>query len=250
MPLVELTRERLQAAMAALGQQYASTTLTNLRTALNKALVRAVEDGVLARNPLVKVRVPKPIRRPKRMISLAQRDAMLAECERRGRDLHLASALMLLAGLRRREALAVRWERDVDLEHRVLSVSNDEDFTSKSGAAVRRIPISAELFPILARYHQPNGFVVAPDRPYGGRYRYDFTRSFASAASAAGVEWLHPHLCRHVFSSFFVENGGSLFRLSRILGHSTAAVTEEYLHLVPSHGEDEVPQPERHPIPA
>ncbi len=241
LPLTELTREQLQAAMNELGQRYASTTLKNIRTALRKLLIRAVEDGVLLRNPLQRVQVPPAIAKPKRMLSQSERHAVLAAAKEHGQDIHLACALMLLAGLRRREALALTWNReDVDLEHRILSIRNTEDFISKSGDAVRHIPIDNTLFEILSRAQRRSGFVLAPNKPYGGgRYRWNFTKAFAAVARNAGVPWLYPHLCRHCFASLYVEGGGTIFRLSRILGHSTAAVTELYLHLVPNFSVDE-----------
>ncbi len=234
--LVELTRDRIQDAVGTLRAQYAPTTLKCLLAALNKLLVRAVQDGVIVRNPAELVRIPKAIAKPKRVLTRVQRDAVLAEAERRGERAHLLCSLLLLAGLRRREVLALTWAQ-VDLEHRVLSVQNSEDFTTKSGEG-RVVPLCNELFAVLSRHHRAAGFVVAPEKAYGGRYRYCFTKLLASVASAAGVPWLHAHLARHVFATLYLEGGGNIHRLAGYLGHSTADITALYAHHLPGGGDD------------
>ena len=43
------------------------------------------------------------------------------------------------------------------------------------------------------------------------------------------------HGLRHTFASHFVMNGGDIYSLSKILGHSSVKITEIYAHLSPSH---------------
>ncbi len=44
---------------------------------------------------------------------------------------------------------------------------------------------------------------------------------FARLARRSGVSRLHAHLCRHTFATRFLINGGDVFTLHQILGHST-----------------------------
>lgn len=37
------------------------------------------------------------------------------------------------------------------------------------------------------------------------------------------------HLLRHTFATHFIKNGGSIYALSKILGHSSIAITENYI---------------------
>lgn len=42
------------------------------------------------------------------------------------------------------------------------------------------------------------------------------------------------HDLRHTFSSHWMIDGGDIFKLSRILGHSNVKVTMRYAHLAPT----------------
>jgi len=55
----------------------------------------------------------------------------------------------------------------------------------------------------------------------------------AEGAARAHVTHLTPHTLRHTFGTRWLQAGGDIYKLSRILGHSSVAVTEaHYAHLL------------------
>jgi integrase/recombinase XerC/integrase/recombinase XerD len=58
---------------------------------------------------------------------------------------------------------------------------------------------------------------------------------FARLAKISGVSRLHAHLCRHTFATRFLINGGDVFTLQQILGHSTLEMVRRYVTLASSH---------------
>jgi len=58
---------------------------------------------------------------------------------------------------------------------------------------------------------------------------------FARLAKKSGVYRLHAHLCRHTFATRFLVNGGDVFTLQQILGHSTLEMVRHYVNLASSH---------------
>jgi integrase/recombinase XerC/integrase/recombinase XerD len=58
---------------------------------------------------------------------------------------------------------------------------------------------------------------------------------FARLAKRSGVPRLHAHLCRHTFATRFLINGGDVFSLQQILGHSTLEMVRHYVNLASSH---------------
>jgi site-specific recombinase XerD len=54
-------------------------------------------------------------------------------------------------------------------------------------------------------------------------------------AAKSGVTRLHPHLCRHTFATNYLINGGDVFSLQQILGHTTLEMVKRYITLASSH---------------
>jgi site-specific recombinase XerD len=50
-------------------------------------------------------------------------------------------------------------------------------------------------------------------------------------ANRSGVPRLHPHLLRHSFAVRYLVNGGDVFTLQKILGHTTLEMTRKYVTL-------------------
>ncbi len=57
---------------------------------------------------------------------------------------------------------------------------------------------------------------------------------FSRLAKSSGVERLHAHLCRHTFAINYLMNGGDIFSLREILGHTTLDMVNHYLHFTSS----------------
>jgi integrase len=53
---------------------------------------------------------------------------------------------------------------------------------------------------------------------------------FSRLAKKSKVNRLHAHLCRHTFSINYLLNGGDIFSLKEILGHTTLDMVNHYLH--------------------
>jgi len=54
---------------------------------------------------------------------------------------------------------------------------------------------------------------------------------FSRLAQKSGVKRLHVHLCRHTFATNYLVNGGDVFSLQQILGHTTLEMVRRYVTL-------------------
>ena len=54
-------------------------------------------------------------------------------------------------------------------------------------------------------------------------------------AARSGVERLHAHLLRHTFAVNYLVNGGDVFTLQQILGHTTLDMVRRYVNLANTH---------------
>lgn len=83
----------------------------------------------------------------------------------------------------------------------------------------------------------------SPDGPvftYNERPIKSVRRTFQRACKKAGLDDVVFQTTRHSFASWFMMNGGGLFRLQKYLGHSTSALTQRYAHLSRDHRQDGV----------
>jgi len=132
--------------------------------------------------------------------------------------------LYLYTGCRRNEALELTWD-DIDLENGKIFIKE-----TKSGKS-RIVPINSELNKIL------NSMDSGAEKLF--TYNADYVnRKFKKYLKKAGIkDWqaLSIHNLRHTFASHLVMSGTDLYTVSKLLGHSSIAVTQIYAHLAPDY---------------
>jgi integrase/recombinase XerD len=183
----------------------------------------AERSGWIAQNPLVrfdKRSLPEAAPRT-RFLTREEYRRLLAAADRHLRPI---IEMAIATGLRSEELLTLKWSQ-VDLDRREVRL---EQTKSKRP---RVVPLSDRAVAILVarRYldHSPFAFTnPATDRPYR-----NIRSSFHAACRRAGIGDFRFHDLRHTFASWAVQNGMDLYRLSRILGHSTLQMTTRYAHL-------------------
>jgi integrase len=165
-------------------------------------------------------------------------DPSRAQCRRRDLNSYPLFALLAYTGVRRGEALGLRWA-DVDLDRRILTARRSYEGITKSGKQ-RTVPIPAELVAILKAYKLADPWKGSLVFPNDAGEMYSSNAKLQNALHAAlarvGLPRIRLHDLRHVYASHFVMGGGDIFTLQRILGHSTPQLTSDtYAHLSPAH---------------
>jgi integrase len=141
-------------------------------------------------------------------------------------DLKLILVLAVETGMRKAELLGLTLG-SLDLRRREAHLEDTKSSTP------RRVPLSPRAFEtvreLLERRSRPrsNFLFCKPDGSRIGNPK----KAFEGACRRAGVDDLHFHDLRHTFASWWVQDGGDLYRLSRILGHTTLQMSSRYAHL-------------------
>ena len=132
--------------------------------------------------------------------------------------------LILLTGLRKSEALHLRWD-EVDLSRRFITLQD-----SKTGVSVR--PLSREAAHLLASLPRVGEFVFPGAGARGHLVMVE--RLWRRLRRDAGLSDVCLHDLRHSFASRLVEAGVPLYTVGKCLGHKTVRMTARYAHLAPS----------------
>jgi integrase len=243
-PLDRLRKTHVDALVVKLRKQKLSgSTVRQVYTVLRAALDDAVLDGLLARNPCTLVKRPGVERREAKYLDASTVAAVLTSAE--GLRYHSALVLIAATGMRRGEALGLRWQH-VNLKEGVLKVAatlgrvgTELVITEPKSARSRRtIPLSSAIASLLRaqrasqaaeRLHAGDqwtntGLVFTTE--FGGPVDpRNLLREVEIAAAKAGVEGIGVHTLRHSAAVAWLESGVHIKAVADLLGHSSISVT-------------------------
>lgn len=252
----KLTAARLQRQYSDwLDQGVGVRTVRNCHMRLSQALDQAVRHNIVASNICRSVRQPKESKKRaavwdtediKSFLNVAQDDS-----------LHPLWHLLLYTGMRRQEALGLRW-RDINWErgtaHIVQTVIADianrgaaliqHDTKTKTGA--RTVRLAPDTLSLLKEYRktwaerklaattwEDNDLIVCTSKgtPINPN---NVTRSFDVLVKVAGVRDITVHGLRHTHATQLLKAGISAKVVSERLGHANIGITlDTYSHVLP-----------------
>jgi len=218
------------------GKKVSLATVNNYTRNLRVYFNYMHENRLIKTNPMKKI---KPLRIPRKAKSyLNDKDFNnLLKCFdlskfHEYRD-YVITQLVFDTGMRIGECLMIRDETDINFNERTIFLPAE----NTKGKKDRYVFFSMQMATELKRWLQ-----------YRDRYKESefcfctikgsqllersFESNFTNYGERIGNKDIHPHLIRNNFAKRFLMNGGDIYTLSRILGHSSVKVTEEcYLDL-------------------
>lgn len=249
----DIRRRRFPARSARTGEAMMGQAKRTLSAALN----RAVKQGLLERNPAAHAVVPREAAEPPTVWTIPQAVQFLSSDEVQEHYLGAAFQLIAYLGLRRGEAVALKWE-DWDPEAETLRIRRSAVVlgyatrieTPKTAAGNRVIDLDPLATAVLQRQRirqaqerlaagsaWADGDWITAD-PLGGMVHPAlFTRHFATISSRLGLPHVRLHSLRHFHASVLLAANVAPVIVSRRLGHRDIQVTlNTYSHLLPSVG--------------
>lgn len=243
-PLDKLRKSHIDGLLVRLRSDGLSdSTVRSVYTVLRSVLADAKLDGLIADNAALRAPRPRVARAEARYLDAGQVTAILAAAD----GLRYRPVLMLIAatGLRRGEALALRWEH-VNFADGSLRVTSTLSRTGgqlvvtepKTARSRRVVPLSPGTVTMLRSVKAAQ----ASDRLHAGEQWTDsglvFTTEFGTpveprnilrtietAAAKAGIEDVGVHTLRHSAAVALLEAGVHIKAVADLLGHSSIAIT-------------------------
>jgi integrase len=251
----------LRAKTTKKGRPLSARTVQLAHATLRRALNDAVRDELLARNPALLVQ-PGGVRQSAiAALSLEEATALMATA---ASDRLYALWLVLMSlGLRRGEALALRWS-DIDVAAKTVRVSRSlqrerttgtssrgrhrgelVEMPPKTPGSVRVLALPDSLRFVLAQHRTRQKkerlaaivwadpdliFTTSVGTPFDPQNIY---KAWHKLCDDAGVRRCRPHDLRHTAASFLLLQGADMRTVMEQLGHTRMATTSDlYTHVL------------------
>jgi integrase len=230
----------------------APSTVAQVRSVLRNLLYRAVEDDLIIRNPISRTKPPKPGPRDVPTLTREQGRSLVREAAK-GRLL-APVVLALFCGLRREEAVGLRW-RDLDLDKGEAAIVQTlqrhtgqgvKPYDTKTTGSFRAVPVPPTAVAHLRKWRtrqREERLAAGPAwRDTGEGYvctRLDgvplepdeVSKGFRELADLLGL-LVTFHGLRHTFATLALQGGADIRWVQAVLGHKTAAFTlGQYAHV-------------------
>ena len=187
----------------------------------------ATEEGYFDKNPMERVPMPKLPQKVLDAVTPQDMKKLLKEAQKSTTPLKYQALLAVLydTGLRVSELWSLEM-RDV-LPNQCFFVRDGK------GGKDRVVPVSRLTLKAVQQYVKqerdttslPQLFVVNQHTPYSNVTVYKWLERLCRRAE---VKRYGPHCFRRGFAVNYLRNGGDVFTLQRIMGHSTLAMTNRY----------------------
>lgn len=227
------------------------TTIRRIHATLSAALKEAVQNRLITYNPAADAKLPKAARKK---VTPPTPEAYGAFLDAVADDrLYPLWVLLGHSGLRRGEALALRWS-DLDLDTGRLTVHRQRtsvgyevvERTTKTEAGGRTIYLDTDAVAVLRKWKADQ---AAERKAWGSAYArtgHVFTREdgqplhpdrvtkvFARLASKHGLGVTRIHALRHLRASVLIATGAELADIAETMGHASISLTKDtYGHMI------------------
>lgn len=239
------------------GRPLSPSSVRNVHATLHRALAGAQRWGHVTRNVASLADPPRVART--HMLTWSAEELRSFLDHARDERLYAGYVLLATTGMRRGEALGLRW-RSVDLDRARVSVSTSLVVVDagvvfqepKTASGRRTVPIPAETVAALKAHRKTQ---LAEKMLLGPGYSDDdlvfcredgtrlhptmFSRRFDQLAHSAELRRIRLHDLRHTFATLALQAAVPVKIVSEILGHASVTVTyDTYSHVIPGMAED------------
>lgn len=253
--LKDLTTYHIQKTLDSMDGSY--SLFIKVYNVIHGALEKAVELGMIPKNPCKGVAFPKDDRKDVWALTKEEQQRLIAALD--GEYYRVMLLTYLYTGMRAGECIPIQW-KDVDLNKRTIRVNKKailhHDYATHSGkqeiqdfcktkSSKRTVVITAGLAAILAEHKEEmkkraaalglewteDSLVFWNTRNKIVQYG-NLKESLNKIYRKAGIEGATMHTLRHTYATRCFEAGVELKLVSTQLGHSSVKITyDTYVHL-------------------
>ncbi len=240
--ICEITRITYQQLLNDYAKNHERQTTMDFHHQLKGAILDAVDEGLIERDPTRKVIIKgkPPAEKKIKYLNQFELHTLLLTLDL-GRDVNWDWFILLVAktGMRFSEALALT-PKDFDFPRQSLSISKTWDYKGDGGflptknkSSIRKIEIDwqtvVQFSELLRGLPENEPIFVKKDKVYNSTVNDVLERH----CNAAKVPVISIHGLRHTHASLLLFAGVSIGSVARRLGHASMTTTQKtYLHII------------------
>lgn len=241
--LSDLDRITYQQLINDYAETHERQTTMDFHHQLKGAILDAVDDGLIARDPTRKVIIKGKAAndKKKKYLSRYELQKLLADLDlNSGLNMDWLILLIAKTGMRFSEAIAVTPD-DFDFTHQTLSVNKTWDYKGEGGfqptknkSSVRKIRLDwqtvGQFFAIVRDKNDNEPIFVSKRNKIYNSTLNDILERHCKTAS---IPIISVHGLRHTHASLLLFDGVSIASVAQRLGHSSINTTQKtYLHII------------------
>lgn len=240
--LCEVTRITYQQLLNDYAAEHERQTTMDFHHQLKAAILDAVDDGLIERDPTRKaiIKGKAPTQKKIKYLNQFELHTLLVNLDLRS-DIGWDWLILLVAktGMRFSEALAVT-PKDFDFSHQTLSISKTWDYKgvggflpTKNASSVRKIQIDwqtvIQFSELVKGLPKDEPIFVTKERVYNSTVNDILARH----CKRLNIPVISIHGLRHTHASLLLFAGVSIASVARRLGHASMTTTQKtYIHII------------------
>lgn len=239
---IELMFQRMSGETVHGGKPIRLKTLQYRMRTLRVALNSAIESGYISRNPCTRIKMPVVDNDfTPRLLTAEQGGQLLGFLSEEDEQLYLMVLLSIVYGLRRGEALGLRW---CDVDAHELRIRGQYTTGSqgaiwkaalKTSSSYRTLAMQPYIWSVLSAVADANrktGRIATYVCELDGELPSPnaVTKRWTTFAKRHGVEGVRYHDLRHSSAMMMIQSGEDINAVKQQLGHAKISTTEMYLH--------------------
>ncbi|MBF0780266.1 MULTISPECIES: site-specific integrase [unclassified Granulicatella] len=242
-PIKNITRLQYQSKIATLKNK-SKSTVQKYHIYFKACFQNAVMDGVITRNPADNAVIVGNKERDKKenikYISYEEAQKLIATLKQNIKPEYVSRYMILLSlytGMRFAECLALTWDR-IDFKEKTILIDRSwdyhitQDFIPTKNREIRKIVVNEHMLNFLLQLPKHSEFIFAKTDgtlPTNNGVNH----ALQKACKRANIKAITFHALRHTHGSILLYKGSSILYISKRLGHSSTAITQQvYLHLI------------------
>ena len=244
--LCNMTRITYQQLINNYAQHHERQTTMDFHHQLKGAILDAVDEGLIERDPTRKVIIKGKTPAEKKIKYLNQFELhTLLKSLDLGKEVNWDWFILLVAktGMRFSEALALT-PKDFDFAHQTLSISKTWNYKGNGGflptknkSSVRKIQIDwqtvMQFAELTKNLPQEEPIFVKKQDAYEPIYNSTVNGILERYCKKLGISTISVHGLRHTHASILLFAGVSIGSVARRLGHASMTTTQKtYLHII------------------